>query len=561
MPPKRTEDYGWQHGQIIGGNRFHWKCNYCDMKGFGGGVTRLKKHIAGGFSEVAKCPKVPQEIRHAMKIELESAKIAKKKARDDRDELDKRAAEYPPTDPYEGTCDDFDADTRAAMEASRHERWQQDEIQRHRAQFGRSHFDVGGGSGPSGSGPAQSGLARSSSVSRVFDRFKKGSKGGSGRHPNIIDIDPMAFPEADAQQQRIDTMLKKDKKGKIGRAIAKFFHFNHIPPHTASTPYYRSMIAAIQKEGPGVEPPTSYEIAGKYLDAEVDDIHTWVKNFKQQWEIYGVTLMCDGWTGPTKMSIINFLIYCNGKVVFHKSVDATGQFEDADYIYALLEQVLREVGEKYVVQVISDNGANFKRAGKLLMQRHPHLFWTPCAAHCINLMMSDFGEINRVKKIVDTAQRVSKYLYNHLWVHALMVKFTGRELVRPGITRFATNFIALNSILQNKNGLKSMFASEEWQTSRYASTVDGKSIEQIILSSKFWDYVKEIVDTVEPLYVVLRLVDQEKIPQMGHVYYKLRMARENIKKNNPLRYQSYLNIIDRRWDIQMSRDLHLAGTL
>ncbi|OAY62701.1 hypothetical protein ACMD2_17580, partial [Ananas comosus] len=191
-----------------------------------------------------------------------------------------------------------------------------------------------------------------------------------------------------------------------------------------------------------------YEISGKYLDAEVNDIHVWVKNFKQQWEIYGVTLMRDSWTRPTKMSIIFLLIYCN---------------------------VLCEVGEKCVVQVVSDNGANFKKAGKLLIQRHPHLFWTPCAAHCINLMMSDFGEINR-------------YLYNHLWVHALMVKFTGRELVRPGITRFATNFIALNN------------------------------------------YVKEIVDIVEPLYMVLRLVDRKKIPQMGHVYYKLRIAKDNIKK-------------------------------
>ncbi|OAY85073.1 hypothetical protein ACMD2_22024 [Ananas comosus] len=206
----------------------------------------------------------------------------------------------------------------------------------------------------------------------------------------------------------------------------------HIPPHVAITPYYRSIIAIIQKEGLGVEPPMPYEISGKYLDAEVNDIHAWVKNFKQQW----------------------------GDVVFHKSIDATSRFEDSDYIYALLEQVLREVGEKCV--------------------------------------------INRVKKTVDTAQRISKYLYNYFWVHALIMKFTGQELVRPDITRFATNFIALYSILQNKNELKSMFASDEWQT------LDEKSIEQIILPPKFWDYVKEINDIVEPLYMVLRLRDKKK---------------------------------------------------
>ncbi|OAY85029.1 hypothetical protein ACMD2_21179 [Ananas comosus] len=68
-----------------------------------------------------------------------------------------------------------------------------------------------------------------------------------------------------------------------------------------------------------------------------------------------------------------------------------------------------------------------------------------------------------------------------------MVKFKRRELIRLGITRFATNLIALNSILQNKNGLKSISASDDWQTSRYASMADGKSIEQIILSIKRWD--------------------------------------------------------------------------
>lgn len=104
-----------------------------------------------------------------------------------------------------------------------------------------------------------------------------------------------------------------------------------------------------------------------------------------------------------------------------------------------------------------------------------------------------------------------------------------------------------------------MFASNEWQTSCYASTADGKSTEQIILSTKFWDYVEEIVETVKQLYMTLRLVDQKKKPQIGHVCYKPRMAKENIKKADLLRCQSYLKIIDKRWGVQMGRDLHLAG--
>ena len=42
--------------------------------------------------------------------------------------------------------------------------------------------------------------------------------------------------------------------------------------------------------------------------------------------------MCDSWTGPTRMSVINFLIYCNGVMWFHKSIDASGRTQDATYL-------------------------------------------------------------------------------------------------------------------------------------------------------------------------------------------------------------------------------------
>ena len=44
---------------------------------------------------------------------------------------------------------------------------------------------------------------------------------------------------------------------------------------------------------------------------------------------YGVTIMCDSWTGPTGMSIINFMVYSNGCMFFHKSIDASGHKQSA----------------------------------------------------------------------------------------------------------------------------------------------------------------------------------------------------------------------------------------
>jgi hypothetical protein len=56
------------------------------------------------------------------------------------------------------------------------------------------------------------------------------------------------------------------------------------------------------------------------------------KRFKRDFAEYGVTLMCDSSTRPTGMVVINFLIYCNGIMFFHKSIDATGQSQNANFI-------------------------------------------------------------------------------------------------------------------------------------------------------------------------------------------------------------------------------------
>ena len=101
---------------------------------------------------------------------------------------------------------------------------------------------------------------------------------------------------------------------------------------------------------------------------------------REKWKTYGCTIMCDGWTGPTKLSIINFMVYSKGSTIFLKSVDASDKIKDNKNIYGLLKDVIKEVGEANVVQIVTDNGSPFVKAGKLLMNKY-NLYWTPCAAH------------------------------------------------------------------------------------------------------------------------------------------------------------------------------------
>jgi len=78
------------------------------------------------------------------------------------------------------------------------------------------------------------------------------------------------------------------------------------------------------------------------------------------------------------------------------------------------------------VQIIIDNAPNYVVVDKLLMERHLTVFWTPCAAHCIDLMLEDedVGKISFTKEVIDQYRSITKFIYSHAFVLSLMRKFT-----------------------------------------------------------------------------------------------------------------------------------------
>ena len=103
---------------------------------------------------------------------------------------------------------------------------------------------------------------------------------------------------------------------------------------------------------------------------EVEEIEGYVNEARQTWIEKGCTIMADGWTGPTKLSIINFMVYSGGKTVFLKSVSASGEIKEHKYIYKLLVSVIKEVGKHNVVHIVTDNSSNYKKVGLEVMKKY-----------------------------------------------------------------------------------------------------------------------------------------------------------------------------------------------
>jgi len=210
--------------------------------------------------------------------------------------------------------------------------------------------------------------------------------------------------------------------------------------------------------GLGYKAPTFTELKRPLFQDEKIDCTSRLEEFMAPWEQTGCAVMSDGWTDHKGRTLLNFLVSCPKGTMFMKSVDASAHIKDAHTLCELLDIFIQEVG----IQVITDNAANYVAAGKLLMERYPNLFWTPCAAHYIDLMLEDIGKIPIVRDIVESSRSITKFIYNHVSVLSLMRKYTkNKELVHLAITRFATTFISLQSLLNSMWDVKSMFLSAD----------------------------------------------------------------------------------------------------
>lgn len=218
----------------------------------------------------------------------------------------------------------------------------------------------------------------------------------------------------------------------------------------------------------------------------VEDVMLVLAEFRSSWVETGCTIMSDGWTDQRNRTLINFLVSCPTGTMFLKSVDVPDKVTTAQLICEMMEEVVQEVGEEHVVQIVTNNVANYMAAGRLFEIRHPTIFWTSCAAHCIDLMLEDIGKLHWIHEVVEKAKSITKYLYNHTIVLNTMRKYTkGKEIVRPAMTRFATNFISLQSVVEQKINLKRMFLGPEWMASKSLHLclmmVFGKMMKRLLL--------------------------------------------------------------------------------
>jgi hypothetical protein len=235
----------------------------------------------------------------------------------------------------------------------------------------------------------------------------------------------------------------------------------------------------------------------------------------------------------------------------------------SEVIFELVDKAIEELGSSSVVQVVTDNASNNMGAKALLHDKRPNIFWSSCATHTINLMLQGIGSLPRFKKIIDQAKAFTIFVYGHHRTLACMRSFTlKRDIIRPGVTRFATAFLTLQSLMEKKDDLRKMVVDSKWYDLPDTKSKKGKEATATVLSIAFWKGVALCLKVFEPLVKLLHLVDGDVKPAMGFLYGELVKAKKEIKDafgNVEKNYKEVITIVDKKMKNRLDSPLHVAA--
>ncbi|XP_018461154.1 uncharacterized protein LOC108832156 [Raphanus sativus] len=389
---RNSKDAAWEYGMLCNpSNPDKVKCKLCG-KQFSGGAFRIKEHIARIPGNVSACRQSTKDDQEKCRKAIDEAKNKKKNKRSSDDDLRKSVK----------ISDGGDEDD-----------------------------DVG----------AELEELRSAKIPRTLGPMDKFAS----------DINPPLSSMA-TRQQNISDALSKDRLHKVHQYIGRWLFASGVPFHATANDEFKLMLEAVGQFGPGVTPPSQYLLREPLLKEEVERIKGLLKGQEEERKQNGCSVLTDAWSDRKRRSIMNLCINCRGGTMFLSSKDCSDEAHTGEFIHQYVKECIEDVGIENVVQVVTDNAPNNMAAARILKEKMPNIFWTSCAAHTVNLMLESITKIQSFKTIIQRAKGFTIFVYAHHKTLAMMRKFTdNKDIVRPGVTRFASCFLTLQSLMEKTN--------------------------------------------------------------------------------------------------------------
>ncbi|KAJ0113070.1 hypothetical protein Patl1_00793 [Pistacia atlantica] len=554
MAPLRSTGYvdpGWEHGIAQDERKKKVKCNYCG-KIVSGGIFRLKQHLARISGEVTHCERVPDEVCLNMRKNLEGCRSGRKRRQSEYEQpsFSCHSSDYNDT---EDTLADYKHKGKKVM-------GDKNLVIRFAPLRSLGYVDPGW----------EHCVAQDDKKKRVKCNYcEKIISGGINRFKQHLARIPGEVAYCEKAPEDVYLKIKENMKWhRTGRRHRKpdtkeiSAFYMHSDNEDEEEEQDGRFLQCVGKDIVAIDDNVSdsdirYNVKGRSPSSSGNGAEplmrrsrldsVFLKTLRNQTSPHRKQVKAKtGFEKRTRKEVISAIC----KFFYHAGIPSNAA--NSPYFHKMLELV------------ITKSTASFKTAGKMLEEKRRNLFWTPCAVYCIDRMLEDILSIKWVGDCLDKAKKITRLIYNSTWLLSFMKKeFTkGQELLRPATTKFATNFLTLESLLEQRTGLKRMFQSNKWLSSRFAKSDEGKDMEKNVLNATFWKKMQYVKKSLEPVAEVLQKIDSDASRSISCIYNDMCRAKFAIKAihgDDVRKYGPFWNVIDNQWNLLFHHPLHVAA--
>ncbi|GBG68009.1 hypothetical protein CBR_g1129 [Chara braunii] len=141
-----------------------------------------------------------------------------------------------------------------------------------------------------------------------------------------------------------------------------------------------------------------------------------------------------------------------------------------------------------------------------------HIFWIPCVAHVMDLNLEDNGGIDWVAARIAQARLVTRFFKRHGHAREVLEVFSKKTLLLPAKTRFGTNVIMMQRLVDLRGDLTQLVGDDRWRETVWSTNKIRKDAAEVTACIGFrpwWEDFIALFKMLEPIMDMLRLVDND----------------------------------------------------
>ncbi|KAL0217177.1 hypothetical protein RCL1_007660 [Eukaryota sp. TZLM3-RCL] len=306
----------------------------------------------------------------------------------------------------------------------------------------------------------------------------------------------------------------------INQSLMKFFACKNIAFAAVESEELEEVVENLKIHGRNYKLPKRTKFSTTVLKNTKTSISADISVVSKSFHDHGFSLLTDSWTNVNGATIINVLFANTQGSIFHKLIECKTKLTGL-FIYTEMKEIIEHIGPEKVVQIVTDNGANFINARKLLLRDFPHIFSTSCSAHCLDLFLEDSCKLLVVSELVSAAKKVITMIRTHGQLERLFFQESETIGMKPlrlqsfAATRFYSNFLTFERLCAYSLAVVNTFLNREafvWVNSLRGERAEAireqfQQLKTVVNNPIFWSRLSLLLLLWEPIVQVIKTVD------------------------------------------------------